>query len=341
MSIISDTPASSLARSFGARGGQLRVSLTPRCQINCWFCHNEGETPPRLTRGTGTAVPVRRSKLDAHQILTAIEAMVEAGIRRVFFTGGEPLISLLARPVLERLPVTATSYSTTLITNGLRLPVDLPWLVSTRLGRIKVSLHYFSEESYTAIAGTRHTGGLTRIKRGIEAAVDAFGPGRVEINTLVQSGNRHEIDAIVDYALDLGIGMQVIELVETAHNGNLGGARVAASSVTDRLRGLASGEHVDATGTGQSKRVFTVGRSRIEVIDATLGRYHVGQCSSCPVKDRCVEGFWALRLDESGTLRPCLLREDLRLDVRPHLHDPRALTAAVARHIDAFTEGAL
>lgn len=340
MAIISDTADARLSEGFGARGGQLRVSLTPRCQINCWFCHNEGETPPRLTRGKAPAFPVRRPELNAHQILTAIEAMVEAGIRRVFFTGGEPLVSPLARPILEHLPVTDSAYSTTLITNGLRLPIDLPWLSQTRLNRIKVSLHYFSEASYTAIAGARATG-FARIKAGIEAAVEAYGSSRVEINTLVQEQNRHEIDQIIDYALRLGIGMQIIELVATPHNDQLGGERVTAAAITTSLRERADEEEADTAGTGQSKRIFTIGRSRIEVIDASLGRYHVGQCATCPVKDQCTEGFWALRLDESGTLRPCLLREDLRLDVRAHLHDPRALTAAIARHIDAFTEGAL
>lgn len=340
MTTVSDTTTRHLSDRFGARGGQLRVSLTPRCQINCWFCHNEGEAPPRLTRGKTPLLTVRKPELNAPQILTAIEAMVDAGIRRVFLTGGEPLISPLARPVLTQLPVTDMPYSTTLITNGLRLPVDLPWLAETRLDRIKISLHYFSETSYTAIAAAR-AGGLARIKSGIEAAVTAFGPSRVEINTLVQEQNRHEIDQIIDYALRLGIGMQIIELVGTVHNGESGGERMSATEITRRLRERSDKENADTAGTGQSKRVFTIGRSRIEVIDASLGRYHVGQCVSCPVKAQCTEGFWALRLDESGMLRPCLLRDDLRLNVRPHLHDPTALTAAVARHIDAFTEGTL
>jgi GTP 3',8-cyclase len=37
------------AADFARRGGQLRVSFGPRCQLGCWFCHNEGEIPPRIT----------------------------------------------------------------------------------------------------------------------------------------------------------------------------------------------------------------------------------------------------------------------------------------------------
>ena len=42
-----------------------------------------------------------------------------------------------------------------------------------------------------------------------------------------------------------------------------------------------------------------------------------------------------------GTLAPCLLRPDLRLDITSTTGDPAALTAAVNAHLDAFTEGAL
>jgi cyclic pyranopterin phosphate synthase len=79
----------------------------------------------------------------------------------------------------------------------------------------------------------------------------------------------------------------------------------------------------------------------IEVIDASLGRYHTGQCTTCPARPRCTEGFWALRLDSAGTLAPCLLRPDLRLDITRHCGDPAALLAAISAHLDAFTEGTL
>jgi cyclic pyranopterin phosphate synthase len=130
---------------FARRGGQLRVSFTPRCQLGCWFCHNEGEIPPRVTHANRAQQP-RSRQLIARDYLTAIDAMTGAGIRRVFFTGGEPLLSPMARPVLEGIPVHRTdAYTTTLITNGLTLTRDLPWLANTTLDRIKVSLHYFSD----------------------------------------------------------------------------------------------------------------------------------------------------------------------------------------------------
>lgn len=268
--------------------------------------------------------------------------MTSAGIRRVFFTGGEPLLSPLARPVLEGLPTHRMSeYTTTLITNGLTLTKDLDWLARTALDRIKVSLHYFSDESIAAIAEGK-PGDIAKIKAGIAAALDVIPV--VELNLLLQDQNAHEVDAIIDYARDLGTSLQIIELVDTDHNAGLGGGKIASTGISAKLRNIATSEETVTSGTGQGRRVFTVPGARgaltIEVIDASLGRHHVGQRTACPVRPTCVEGFWALRLDTAGTLVPCLLRPDLRLDVTQHTH-PAALLKAVNAHLDAFTEGTL
>ncbi len=281
--------------------------------------------------------------MTADGFLTAITAMTAAGISRVFFTGGEPLMSPLARPILQGLPAHRMSeYTTTLITNGLTLTTDLDWLAATALDRIKVSLHYFSDASIAAIAEGK-PGDIAKVKAGIEAAVDVI--PIVELNLLLQEQNAHEVHDIIGYARELGTSLQIIELVDTDHNAGLGGGTVPSADISNRLRAIASGEKVVTSGTGQGRRVFTVpggrGAMSIEVIDASLGRHHVGQCGTCPVRPQCVEGFWALRLDSAGTLAPCLLRPDLRLDVIPHSGDPAGLLAAAAAHLDAFTEGTL
>ncbi|MEU6725443.1 radical SAM protein [Nonomuraea wenchangensis] len=333
-------PTVSLGGDFARRGGQLRVSLTPRCQLGCWFCHNEGEIPPRITHHDRAIQPRRRS-MGADDFLTAINTMTSAGIRRVFFTGGEPLLSPLAKPILQGLPEHQMSdYTTTLITNGLSLTKDLDWLAATALDRIKVSLHYFSDASIAAIAEGK-PGDIAKIKAGIEAAIDTIPV--VELNLLLQEQNAHEVMDIIAYARELGTGLQIIELVDTDHNAL--SAKVPSADISAHLRSIATTENLVTSGTGQGRRVFTVpgglGEMTIEVIDASLGRHHIGQCTTCPKRAQCIEGFWALRLDSAGALSPCLLRPDLRLDVTPYAQDPAGLLAAVSAHLDAFTEGTL
>lgn len=322
--------------NFAALRGQLRVSFTPRCNIACWFCHNEGDVPPPLTRQDRSRQP-RARQLDADAYLGVIGALMEGGLRRVYFTGGEPLTSPMARPVLERLPEASPDASYTLITNGTRVRTHRSWLAKTRLDKVKVSLHYFSDASLHAIAGTRI--GIGTVLDGVEAAREIF--ERVELNTLLQRENAHEVRQILDFALERRLPVQFIELVGTDFNKGRAGSAVSADGIIAHLRTLTSDEHVEVAGVGQGRRVFRVDGVEIDVIHRDLGRHHVGQCGSCTLRDRCVEGFWALRVDHGGGVQPCLLRDDLRLDISGLLDDPARLAPVVARHVAAFTEGTL
>ncbi|MGV9565092.1 radical SAM protein [Streptomyces sp. NPDC003480] len=323
-------------QNFAALRGQLRVSFTPRCNIACWFCHNEGDVPPPLTRADRSRQPRARA-LDAGGYLTLIRALMDAGLKRVYFTGGEPLTSPMARPVLEGLPEQGPDASYTLITNGTRVRTHQAWLSRTRLDKVKVSLHYFSDESLRAIAGTRI--GIDTVLDGIEAAREIF--PQVELNTLLQKENAHEIERILDFALERRLPVQFIELVGRDFNEARASSAVSAGAILTHLRSLTSDEHVEVAGVGQGRRVFRIDGIEIDVIHRNLGRHHVGQCGACPLRTQCVEGFWALRVDHNGGVQPCLLRDDLRLNVAQLLAGPEQLVAAVAGHVTSFTEGTL
>ncbi|MEU7296375.1 radical SAM protein [Streptomyces exfoliatus] len=324
-------------QNFAALRGQFRVSLTPRCNLQCWFCHNEGDVPPPATHADRTLQP-RHRELHADDYVSVLQAMVDVGLRRVYFTGGEPLASPLARPVLTRLPDPGADGSYTLITNGSLVRKHQDWLAATSVDKVKVSLHYFSDASLYEIANSRV--GIGVILDGIEAAREAF--ERVELNTLLQRENAHEILPILDYALERRLPVQFIELVDTDFNADHRDSAISADSIIKHLRSLTSDERTEIAGVGQGRRVFRVDGVEIDVIHKGLGRHHVGQCGTCPLRLQCVEGLWALRLDHAGGIQPCLLREDLRLDVRDLLGDSGdVLTAAVAQHLAAFTEGTL
>ncbi|WAU79970.1 radical SAM protein [Streptomyces sp. Qhu-G9] len=323
-------------KNFAALRGQLRVSFTPRCNIACWFCHNEGDVPPPLTRIDRSQHP-RQRVLGPEDYLTIIRSLMEAGLQRVYFTGGEPLTSPLARPVLEHLPEPGPDASYTLITNGTRVPTHREWLAGTRLDKIKVSLHYFSDSTLRSIANTRI--GIAAVLDGIEVAREIC--ERVELNTLLQRENAHEIPRILDFALERRLPVQFIELVGTDFNEARAKSAVPADAVVAYLRTLTSDEHTEVAGVGQGRRVFRIDGIEIDVIHRNLGRHHVGQCGSCLRRTDCVEGFWALRVDHAGGLQPCLLRDDLRMDIAPFLTDPQRLAHNAASHVTAFTEGTL
>ncbi|WP_055528143.1 radical SAM protein [Streptomyces alboniger] len=323
-------------RNYAALRGQLRVSFGPQCNVACWFCHNEGDVPPPVTRADRTQRPRGRALNAAHYV-SIVTALMEAGLKRVLFTGGEPLISPMTRQVLEQLPPAGPDGSYALITNGTRVRANRDWLRRVPLDKVKVSLHYFSDESLYAIAGTRL--GIAAVLDGIEAARGIF--ERVELNCLLLKENEHEVRSVLDFALERRLPVQFIELVGTTFNEGRATSAVPADETVAYLRTLTSDEHTEVVGVGQGRRVFRVEGVEIDVIHGNLGRHHVGQCGTCPVRAKCVEGFWALRIDHGGGLQPCLLRDDLRLDLNPLLAAPDRLAAAIGRHTTAFTEGTL
>ncbi|OEJ57187.1 molybdenum cofactor biosynthesis protein MoaA [Streptomyces agglomeratus] len=320
-------------QNFAALRGQLRVSLTPYCNIKCWFCHNEGDVPPDEQRNQSA----RARELCADQYVRLIAALVRKGLKRVYFTGGEPLTSPVAGEVLTNLTERAPDVTYTLITNGLLVPRKRELLAEAALDKIKVSLHYFSDESFAQIAKTRNS--IARVLEGIEVAREVC--SEVGLNTLLQRENEHEILPILHYALERRMPVQFIELVDTGFNADQKSSAVSAQGIIEHLRTLTSDERVEIAGVGQGRRVFRIDGVEVDVIHRGLGRHHVGQCGTCPVRPQCVEGLWALRVDHAGGVQPCLLREDLRLNVMPLIDDMDAATSVIADHLASFTEGTL
>lgn len=300
----------SASAQWMAAFSQLRVSLTDRCNLACWFCHNEGAAPPVALRGRQRPA-LERSPLDPDVLLAMIGEIMQAGVPRLFITGGEPLLARNARPIIEGLAAAlAMGIPTTLITNGTLLERNVHWLARTRVSRIKVSLHYFSDRTMEAVAGSAR---FRAVIRGIEVARAHF--PSVELNTLYQEQNEHEIRAIVDFARDSSLPLQIIELVPTAFNAGNSSRDRGSDRLVEYLRTLAKSEKVDMGGRGQHKRTFHVDDIDIELIDRRLGRQYVTACAACPLKPKCAEGVWALRLDALGVASPCLLRRDLSVDL--------------------------
>jgi len=72
-----------LKDSFGRPLLNLRVAITRECNLNCAYCHGEGEETWSGNLGRQMA---------ADEIVHVARIAVELGILRVKLTGGEPLM---------------------------------------------------------------------------------------------------------------------------------------------------------------------------------------------------------------------------------------------------------
>jgi cyclic pyranopterin phosphate synthase len=64
---------------------RLRISLADGCNLNCFFCHNEGQ-------GQLTKPKHRESPLTPDEIGAVVRVALDEGVSKVKLTGGEPLL---------------------------------------------------------------------------------------------------------------------------------------------------------------------------------------------------------------------------------------------------------
>src|SRR3974390_3480121 len=128
--------AARLIDTFGRLHDNLRISVTDRCNIRCFYCMPEHDVQ----------FVERREILDFEEIERFVRIAVKLGIRKVRVTGGEPLVRrdlpvlivpLIAIPGVQDLALT---------TNGVLLQKLAEPLYEAGLRRINVHLDTLDRE---------------------------------------------------------------------------------------------------------------------------------------------------------------------------------------------------
>jgi cyclic pyranopterin phosphate synthase len=262
----------------------VRLSLTDRCDLACVYC--------RPSRSDGYF----EKRLDDEAWKAMVTALVRAGVRRVRFTGGEPLlhphvvdlVAFVASLGVEDLALTTNATGLERLARPLR---------EAGLRRLTVSLDSLVAERFWRIT---RGGRLERVLAGIEAA-RAAGFEELKTNTVVLRGdNDDELAALTTWAWERGIVPRFIELMRIGEGARLGPEKLCGVvEMLDRLGHLlVDGEAAVEPERGPARylRAKHDPRLRVGFITGTTHTY----CDTC---DR-------LRVASDGTLRPCLATND-------------------------------
>jgi molybdenum cofactor biosynthesis protein A len=192
-----------LVDTFGRVARDLRVSLTDRCNLRCSYC-----MPPEGLDW----LPTEETLTDAEVVRLVRIGVERLGIRQVRFTGGEPLLRRGLEGIIAECSQLRTDEGQTpdlaLTTNALGLAKRAQGLRDAGLDRVNISLDSLDREHYAAITRRDRLGDVLE---GIEAAARA-GLSPIKVNTLVLRGmNEADLPDLVDYCLDRGIELRVIE----------------------------------------------------------------------------------------------------------------------------------
>ncbi|MDP6671189.1 MAG: radical SAM protein [archaeon] len=117
---------------------ELQIELTQRCNYNCGFCFNQN------AHGSGP-------ELGFEQVKKVIYKACEAGIERVRFTGGEPLLRSDIFQILEY--TKGKGLYVLLNTNASLVDAEAVAKIEASVDNVLVSLHAFDEDSEAKLSG--------------------------------------------------------------------------------------------------------------------------------------------------------------------------------------------
>ncbi|VVB88264.1 7,8-dihydro-6-hydroxymethylpterin dimethyltransferase [uncultured archaeon] len=271
-----------LTDNYGRVIKSLRISITKKCNLNCIYCHQEGES---LSQS---------HEMSPETIAKIVTAATEFGVDKVKFSGGEPLMREDFEKIIAGMPDLRNISATT---NGVLLSRRAAALASSGLDRVNISLPSTNKEHYGAITGSPDM--LPRVIEGINAAIDA-GLTPVKLNMVLLKGiNNSEIDDAIKFIAGYD-GNVILQLIELMNFRDISRFMVDIDGVEKMLEGRAT--RVNEREMHRRKKYFIDGVEVELVRPIDNSRF----CSNCN----------RLRVTSGGKLKPCLMRNDNLIEVK-------------------------
>jgi cyclic pyranopterin phosphate synthase len=279
---------------FGRRIEYLRISVTDKCNLRCVYCMPvEGLDWLR-----------KDDLLTYEEIASVVRTMAGMGLRRVRFTGGEPLVRKDLADLVRMVAAVPGIEDLSLSTNAVLLAEQADELRDAGIGRVNISLDSLRPERVDAIA--RRPDSFRRIMAGLDAA-ERVGFHPIKINTVLIGGqNDDEIAEFAEITKGRPWHVRFIELMPTGANLDLSaGSYVSCQEALRRVRALGRLEPAEGP-TGNGPATYY----RFPGAPGTIGVITPMSHNFC---DRCNR----MRLTADGQLRPCLFGH-----IQTNLRDP-------------------
>lgn len=298
--------ASPLRDGHGRLIGDLRVSVTDRCNFRCQYCM-PAEGLPWLDRS---------EILTFEEIERVVRLLVPLGVRSIRLTGGEPLVRRELPELIRMLRAIEGLEDLSLTTNGYLLEGMAEALVDAGLERINVSLDSLSRDRFFQM--TRRDS-LPQVIRGLETLERFPQLNPVKVNCVAMRGfTEDEVIPFAQLARRKPYQVRFIEFMPLDADRAWSADRVLTGgeirAMIDRVYPLEPLER-EAHATAKVWR-FRDGGGEIGFVNPVSEPF----CSDC---DR-------IRLTAEGKLRTCLFslhETDLREPLRSGADDEQLIEA--------------
>lgn len=268
--------------SFGRIHTNLRISVTDRCNIRCFYCMPENVK----------FLPQSRV-LTFEEITRFVTVVARTGVNKLRLTGGEPLVRRDLGVLITMLNAIDGINDIALTTNGLLLADHAHALRASGLHRLNISLDTLDEDVFQKIS--RRTG-LNKVLDGIDAAIQC-GFKKIRLNAIaIKDLTENEVIPLVKFSLDKNLELRFIEFMPLDAEQNWETDQVLTGKKLRQMIECEFGALVEAERPDPSQPavdfVFKNGPGKVGFINPVSEPF----CNSCN----------RLRLTAEGKIRNCL-----------------------------------
>lgn len=289
----------------------LRVSVTDKCNLRCRYC-----MPPQ-----GVAFMPHDEVLRNEEFIRLIDIFVRMGIKKIRFTGGEPLIRKGFFDIISETVKIHPETDLCVTTNGTLLEEHISDLKKYNVKKLNISLDTMSREKFSSLTGVDNFNTvISNIERSMKE--DFFD---IKVNGVLLKSTLDEIDDFLDYFADKNITLRFIERMPVTEQDEFN--EFIPSDELIRLLGE-KGELTRKKGddTDVSLRYdlkYKNRNIRIGVIPPVTHRF----CSTCS----------RLRITAEGNLKTCL-HSDIHYNLKDLIRTGAAESEIVQHIISAIKE---
>ncbi|OCH89553.1 molybdenum cofactor biosynthesis protein [Obba rivulosa] len=272
-----------LVDTFDRKHNYLRISLTERCNLRCFYCMPE----------EGVELSPRDHILTDDEIIRLATLFVKSGVTKIRLTGGEPtvrkgIVNIVAR--LNDLRLHGLQ-SIGMTSNGIALARRLPTLVENGLTHLNLSLDTLDPFKFEFM--TRRTG-HDAVLRSLDTAL-SLGLQSVKLNVVVIKGlNDAEVLDFLEMTRDRDLSVRFIEFMPFTGNKWDKAKMLPSSELLDRIKNKHAGLIKASDDLNDTARSYIIPgyRGSFGFISSMSDHF----CGSCN----------RLRLTADGQIKVCL-----------------------------------
>jgi cyclic pyranopterin phosphate synthase len=275
----------SIIDQFGRIFDYLRISVIEHCNLRCVYCMPE----------EGVNFVPRTELLTTDEIQRILKVLSKIGLRKVRFTGGEPLLRNDIVEIIKCAVKIDNIKSVHMTTNGILLGQMAEDLRLSGLYGLNVSLDTLDKDKFFKISRRQ---GIERVWDGFRKAIDLGFPS-IKVNTVIMKGfNDTEIEQFAELTKNDRITVRLIELMPfDAHQIWKTGHFYGAELILKKLNKLYPEMEV-VKGSSTEHHIFQIKNYKGKL--AVIPSFTRSLCTACS----------RIRLTANGRIRNCLYSEE-------------------------------